>query len=246
MIQMVEIQLEHKCTRYRVKMNAGHTFEEVRATARAVKIFGLRAGELAGLIEDAKREGNLGEIDGTVSPVMSRNLAIFGNRMNKNKDGVGELRGERGSVARGKFQLSCEKNGDVLERLQRIGTRQIAIVEVRKVLTDNRVTTLDIDPERTQIHQVAIEGKKITTHYDSEHELRVVRIDGKDYVFDSKSNETIVPLMLDPTLAKRISVSPETQMFGDIRAGDHAKTPFRLIGTQYTKPEDGSELIHGC
>ena len=244
---MVEVQLEHKGTRYRVKMIAGHNFEEVRSSARAAKIFGLNAGKLSKLIEDSRKEGSLAEIEGLVSPVMSRNLAIFGNRMKKGDDGRVKLNGERGSIARGKFELSCETAAEELEKLRGIENSQIAIVEVRKVLTGNGVTVLDVDPTKMQIDTIKeIEGEKITAHYDSEHELRIVRIGEIDYVFDAKSREVIVPIMLDPTLARRIGKVPETQMLGDIRAGDHAKTSFRLIGTDYEKLGSKTEVILGC
>jgi hypothetical protein len=244
---MVEVQLQHKDSRYRVKMNAGNTFEEVRSTARAMKIFGLRAGELSGLIEESRKDGSLAEIDLVVSPVMSRNVAIFGNRMKKGDDGRAELKGERGSIARGKFELSCEKAADALEKLQRLGGSQIAIVEVRKVLSEKGITVLDVDPTKMQIDTIKeIEGVKITAHYDSEHELRIMRIGEIDYVFDAKSREVIVPIMLDPTLARRIGRIAETQMLGDIRAGDHAKTQFKLIGVNYIKAENEKEGALSC
>jgi Trk K+ transport system NAD-binding subunit len=244
---MVEVQLQHKDSRYRVKMSAGHNFEEVRSSARAAKIFGLNAGNLSKLIEESRKEGSLAEIDFVVSPVMSRNLAIFGNRMKKGADGRVELNGERGSIARGKFELSCETAAEALEKLRGLESSQIAIVEVRKVLTGNGVTVLDVDPNEIKIQDVSeIDGRKITAHYDSEHELRIVRIGEIDYVFDARSREVIVPIMLDPTLAKRISVAVETQMLGDIRAGDHAKTSFRLIGTDYEKLGSKPKVIEGC
>lgn len=244
---MVEVQLEHKGTRYRVKMGAGHNFEEVRSSARAARVFGLNAGKLSKLIEDSRKEGSLVEIERLVSPVMSRNLAIFGNRTKKGDDGRVELNGERGSIARGKFELSCETAAEALEKLRGIENSQIAIVEVRKVLTENGVTVLDVDPKEMQIHTIEkIDGVKIRAHYDSEHELRIVRIGEIDYVFDAKSKEVIVPIMLDSTLAKRIGMQAETQMLGDIRAGDHAKTSFRLIGTDYNKREKEPEMILGC
>lgn len=228
-------------------MNAGNTFEEVRSTARAMKIFGLNAGKLSKLIEDSRKEGSLAEIEGLVSPVMSRNLAIFGNRMKKGDDGRVELNGERGSIARGKFELSCETAAEELEKLRGLESSQIAIVEVRKVLTGNGVTILDVDPKEIKIQDVSeIDGRKITSHYDSEHELRIVKIGEIDYVFDAKSREVIVPIMLDPTLARRIGRIAETQMLGDIRAGDHAKTQFKLIGVEYIKAENEKEGVLIC